>query len=130
MDCRRYGTNELLTHQNGRTLTAEPFPSSPRHVLTLLCVKNEDKGGSRSEASAAQSDAQPGQRSAIDSVYGKGQAGEFNDLSGPQGKTKQDSSEEEDRRAKELLGKFGQLNGVRALLMGAGGIVGLITALA
>lgn len=59
-----------------------------------------------------------------------GEAAEFTDLSGPQGKTDKQTTEEDDRKANELLGKFGAMNGVRAVLMGVGGVVGLMTALA
>ncbi|KAK0304358.1 hypothetical protein LTR01_007459 [Friedmanniomyces endolithicus] len=95
-----------------------------------LIQKNEDLGGARSEKSARDGDAKPGLRSAEESVNAKGVVEELTDLSGPQGRTTDDSSEEDDREVRELLGKFAMLNGVRAVLMGLGGVVGLWTALA
>jgi hypothetical protein len=94
-----------------------------------LIKKNEDLGGSRSEASAKESNGSSG-RSAEDSVWGKGQAAEFTDLSDPQGKTAKESSDRDEEEVKTLLTKFGTLNNVRAVLMGVGGLVGLWTALA
>ena len=95
-----------------------------------LIQKNEDLGGARSEKSARDGDAKPGLRSAEESVNAKGVVAELTDLSGPQERTTEDSSEEDDREVRELLGKFAALNGVRAVLMGLGGVVGLWTALA
>ena len=92
-----------------------------------LIEMNEAKGGSRSRASAGQ--AKKGM-SAEESVDGEGQAGQFGDLSGPMEKTADASTKEEDEEVRELLGKFGRLNAVRAVLLGAGGVVGLATALA
>lgn len=94
-----------------------------------LIEMNEQKGGSRSESSARESAGKPA-RSAMDSVDGKGQANQFRDLSGPQQKTNGETTKEDDREVKELLGRFGLLNGTRAVLMFVGGIVGLVTALA
>ncbi|KAK1087824.1 hypothetical protein LTR33_000855 [Friedmanniomyces endolithicus] len=94
-----------------------------------LIQKNEDLGGARSERSAREGDAKAGMRSAEDSVNAKGVVEELTDLSGPQETTTEDSSGEDDRGVRELLGKFAALNGVRAGLMGLGGIVGLWTAL-
>ena len=97
-----------------------------------LIKLNEDKGGARSARSAQQLGDQPRVqqgRTAEDSVAGEGQAEEFTDLSGPQRKTKQDSTEEEDEEVNRLLGEFGRLNAVRAVLIGFGGVVGLATAL-
>lgn len=113
------------------TISIAPWTALVMIPTNFKLIKmNEDMGGARSAESAKQGDTQPGQRSAIESVDGQGQAGEFTDLSGPQGKTKQYSSEEDDRRASELLGKFARLNNVRAVLLGLGGIVGLTTAVA
>ncbi|KAK1824425.1 hypothetical protein LTR12_001017 [Friedmanniomyces endolithicus] len=94
-----------------------------------LIQKNEDLGGARSDRSARDGDAKAGLRSAEESVNAKGVVEELTDLSGPQERTTEDSSEEDDREVRELLGKFAVLNGVRAVLMGLGGIVGLWTAL-
>ena len=95
----------------------------------------EAKGGARSDRSAkekAASGKKTGESGdlALDSVSGKGQAGQFTDLSGPQGKTEQDTSNEEDKKVRDLLQKFGQMNTLRAVLIGAGGVLGLVTALA
>ncbi|KAK5112882.1 hypothetical protein LTR85_011109 [Meristemomyces frigidus] len=95
-----------------------------------LIQMNEDLGGARSAASVEKGDAKPGQKTAEESAFSKGAAGEFGDLSGPQGRTAQRSSGEDDRKVRELLARFGRLNGLRAVLMGAGGVVGLWVALA
>ncbi len=95
-----------------------------------LIKMNEERGGARSEKSAAQANTQAGDRSAYDSVAGKGETSQFKDLSVPQTKTKENTSQAEDEEVRELLGKFGRLNAVRAVLMAAGGMVGLATALA
>lgn len=94
-----------------------------------LIKMNEDLGGSRSAESARTNTRKPGERSAEDSVNSVGEASQFTDLSGPQGKTKRDSTQEEDEKARALLSKFGAMNAVRAVLIGAGGVVGLWTAL-
>jgi hypothetical protein len=100
-----------------------------------LIKMNADKGGARSSASAAaaQSNGQnykAGERSATDSVNGKGEGREFTDLSGPQSRTVDNTSGAEDEKVRELLTKFSRLNMLRAVLLGAGGILGLVTALA
>lgn len=87
----------------------------------------EKKGGARSEKTAREQHTTG--RSAEESVSGQGQPGQFTDLSGPQAKTETTTTKEEDEKARELLGKFGQLNLVRAILLGTGGVVGLATAL-
>ncbi|KAK3115526.1 hypothetical protein LTR53_005021 [Teratosphaeriaceae sp. CCFEE 6253] len=94
-----------------------------------LIAKNEELGGARSQASAKQGDAKPKKRSAEGSVNAKGLVEELSDLSVPQGRTTRESSEQDDREVRELLGKFGMLNGLRAALMAVGGMVGLWTAL-
>ena len=94
-----------------------------------LIELNENKGGAKSEKSAQEKQYSAGQRSAEDSVSGKDDINQFTDLSGPQTKTERESTAEEDEEVRELLGKFGQLNGVRAILGAAGGIIGLIAAL-
>lgn len=55
---------------------------------------------------------------------------EFLDSSLPQPKTDRDSTAEEDKKARELLEDFRQLNMVRAMLMFASGVVGLAVAVA
>ena len=94
-----------------------------------LIEMNERKGGARSEKSAQEGSHGPGERSADDSVHGKGDINQFTDLSVPQGKAQMESTPEEDREVSELLGTFGRLNAVRALLGGIGGVAGLVAAL-
>ena len=94
-----------------------------------LIELNEDLGGARSAKSAQEGKFKTGERSADDSVNSKGDISQVTDLSGPQTKTAQESTPEEDREAKELLEKFGRLNAVRSVLIGVGGIVGLVAAL-
>ncbi|KAK8032027.1 hypothetical protein PG990_001761 [Apiospora arundinis] len=99
-----------------------------------LIKKNEELGGSRSAQAAAanarSAEYKPGQRSAADSVAGKGEGSQFTDLSGPQEKTPLSSSEAEDEEVRQLLGKFAKMNAVRAAFCMAGGAIGLLTALA
>lgn len=93
---------------------------------------NEDKGGARSrntEIERSKKPDQAGQRSADDSVDGKDAPNQLTDLSGPQTQTSSGTSEAEDRKVNELLDKFAALNSVRAVLMAAGGMVGLWAAL-
>lgn len=93
-----------------------------------LIERNERLGGRRRAKSAA-SGAKAG-RSAEDSVAGKGDVDEFNDLSRPQEKTERESTKAENEVVRELLGNFGRLNAVRAAFAAAGGGVGLVAALA
>lgn len=91
---------------------------------------NEEKGGFRSEQSAKKNkDVKPGSRSVEDSIMSMGETSQFTDLSGPQSETFEKSTAEEDRKARELLGKFGLLNWVRAALLTASGVIGVYTAL-
>lgn len=95
-----------------------------------LIKKNEDLGGSQSAASAAFREkigAKP--RTADESVNGKQDVSQWTDLSDPQGRTERESTAEEDEEVRGLLTKFERLNYVRAVLMGAGGVVGLVAAL-
>ena len=95
-----------------------------------LIEMNTQRGGARSAKSASQKEAgATNNRSVEDSVAGKGEAAEFTDFSGPQTQTEQKTTEAENKEVRDLLGKFGKLNAVRATLMGVGGIVGLWTAL-
>lgn len=94
-----------------------------------LIELNERLGGARSERSAREKGVKAGAKSVEESVGGKGDVSQFGDLSGPMGKTVEETSESEDREVEELLGKFGKLNFVRAVLLGAGGMVGSWTAL-
>lgn len=112
-------------------LSIGPFTGLMIPTNFELIKRNEEKGGARSEKSAREqaSDATKQSRTAEESVSGEGQPGQFTDLSGPQSKSEKDTTEEEDEKVRELLGKFGQLNLARAILIGAGGIAGLATAL-
>lgn len=116
-------------------LSIAPFTSVMIPTNFALIAKNEEKGGARSERSAREQgqrgDGAQKQRSrtAEESVSGQGQPDQFMDLSGPQSKTNMNTTDKEDEEIRELLAKFGKLNLVRAVLLGAGGIVGLATAL-
>ena len=96
-----------------------------------LIKKNEDLGGSHSAASAAYREnvgAKP--RTADESVDGKQDVSQWTDLSDPQSHTQRESTAQEDEEVRGLLSKFEKLNYVRAGLMGLGGVVGLVGALA
>lgn len=93
---------------------------------------NADKGGSRSAKSAGvlgSSSPRTGERSALDSVNGVGEADQWTDLSRPQEKTAVESTAGEDEKVRAMLETFGRQNLVRAVLMGLGGVVGLGEAL-
>lgn len=98
-----------------------------------LIKMNNELGGYRSIASSQAAEKERGglrERSARDSVEGKGEGiDEFKDVSDPQGQTPRNSSDAEDEQVKTMLTKFGSQNYVRAALMLAGGVVGLLTAL-
>ena len=85
-------------------------------------------GGARSQASAQQATTSGG-KSFRESIGGKGDINQFTDLSNPQTETARKSTAEEDERARKLLGMFGWINASRAVLMAAGGAVGLFVAL-
>jgi hypothetical protein len=96
-----------------------------------LIKKNEELGGARSAASADyRSKAGSKQRSAEESVNNQDDVSQWKDLSVPQERTEKESSKQQDREVNELLDKFGKLNMLRAVAIGAGGIVGLMGALA
>ncbi|KAI7085358.1 hypothetical protein KC356_g5954 [Hortaea werneckii] len=113
------------------TFSTAPFTAKVMIPTNFALIKlNADLGGARSDEAGRQGDAKAGDRSALDSVNGKGEGvGQWKDVSGPQEKISRDGSEEDDRRARELLGKFGRLNLGRAILIGLGGVVGLLTAI-
>lgn len=103
-----------------------------------LIRMNEEKGGTRSEKNAAEKSGK-GQKEggatenkdkAFSSISGEGQVSEFSDSSGPQGKAGSETTAEDDEKVGKLLATFGTMNMARAILIGAGGIVGLLTALA
>ncbi|KAI7335437.1 hypothetical protein KC315_g3249 [Hortaea werneckii] len=138
---RAFGETVRLTLSNGKvqgylvaaalTFSIAPFTAKVMIPTNFALIKlNADLGGSRSDEAGRQGDAKAGDRSALDSVNGKGEGvGQWRDISGPQEKTLRDGSEEDDRRARELLGQFGRLNMGRAILIGLGGVVGLLTAI-
>lgn len=95
-----------------------------------LIHRNELLGGSHSAESAEYRDSiNAAPRTAEESVDGKEDLSQWTDTSGPQTKTQKEASGKEDEAVKELLGRFGRLNYVRAGLIGAGGVVGLVGAL-
>ena len=112
-------------------LSIAPYTDRVMIPANFALIKlNADLGGARSEEAGKFGDATPGDRSALDSVNGKGEGvGQWRDVSGPQEKTLRNGSEEDERRARQLLGKFGRLNMGRSILIGLGGIVGLVTAI-
>ncbi|RMZ13466.1 hypothetical protein D0862_02306 [Hortaea werneckii] len=111
------------------TFSIAPFTAKIMIPTNFALIRmNADLGGARSEEAVRWGDVRA--RSALDSVNGKGEGvGQWTDVSRPQERTLRDGSEEDDRRARELLGKFGRLNMGRSILMGLGGIVGLVTAI-
>lgn len=134
VDLLRFGSQDLKL--NGYLAAAVlNFAISPWTIIVMvrnnfdLIEMNEKKGGSRSQKSAKSAKHEPGERTADDSVSGKGDPNQFTDLSGPQAKTKVDSTPEEDARVAEMAAKFGRQNSIRAILCGLGGIVGLLAAL-
>ena len=116
----------------GLALSIGPFTQIFMIPLNFSMIKkNKELGGVRSEkamleAKNAKTTAAPGSRSASDSVAGKGEGNEFTDLSGPQTSTARDSTPEEDGEMKKRLSQFARLNSVRAILIGAGGLLGLV----
>jgi hypothetical protein len=97
----------------------------------VLIRKNEELGGSRSAASADyRAKAGSKERSADESVDSKDDVSQWKDLSVPQEETERKSTKAEDKEVNDLLERFGQLNMLRAVAIGSGGIVGLLAALA
>ncbi|KAF2129308.1 hypothetical protein P153DRAFT_385523 [Dothidotthia symphoricarpi CBS 119687] len=115
-------------------LTISIAPWSTRVMVPTnfeLIKRNEEYGGTRSAASAEYRARKGfGLRNTEESVDGKEDVSQWTDFSGPMEKTRRDTGEREDREVGELLERFGWMNGVRAVLMGVGGIVGLAGALA
>jgi hypothetical protein len=102
-----------------------------------LIKLNESLGGTRSAKSAAYREenhkpqmAGEWPRGADESVDGKDDVSQWWDWSPPQERTRRESSKKQDEEVRGLLDKFAKMNGVRAVLMGFGGVVGLIGALA
>ena len=111
------------------TISIAPFTTIAMIPTNFRLIEmNQAHGGTRSARSGAQQQESHG-KSAEDSVAGQCEGEEFTDLSGPQAKTDKDTCEAEDEEVRLLLAKFGRLNATRAVLMAAGGIVGLTTAL-
>ncbi|EPE24840.1 hypothetical protein GLAREA_11421 [Glarea lozoyensis ATCC 20868] len=111
------------------TLSIGPFTGVMIPTNFELIGRNEGRGGKRSEGSAREGGGVgKRKRSAEASVAGTGEGSEFTDLSGPQEKV-EGGTEEEDERVVVLLRRFQVLNFVRAALIGAGGVVGLVVAL-
>ncbi|KAG5662016.1 hypothetical protein KAF25_004255 [Fusarium avenaceum] len=126
------GTNTSQTNSflaaAALTFSIAPFTQLMIPTNFALIKENNKLGGSRSEKAARENgDASTG-RSALDSVKGTGEGVEFTDLSGPQEKTPRSSTAEEDQKVRDLLEKFRWLSLVRAVLIGAGGVVGLYSA--
>ncbi|CAO2654609.1 Nn.00g113420.m01.CDS01 [Neocucurbitaria sp. VM-36] len=113
------------------TISIAPFTALMIPTNFSLIKINEEKGGSRSAASAEYRESKGLKtRSAEESTDSKDDISQWKDLSVPQEKTTKESTSSEDEEVKRLLEKFGQLNGGRAILMGLGGVVGLMGALA
>ncbi|KAF4549906.1 Hypothetical protein D9617_19g102110 [Elsinoe fawcettii] len=105
------------------SISIGPITSFMLPVNFDLIKQNAKKGGFSSSANAA--------RGKNDDQTSDGTPAQdpLGDLSGPQTETQQTSTREEDERVRELLTKFSQLNMLRALAVGAGGVVGLLAAL-
>lgn len=95
-----------------------------------LIRMNEERHGTKSVKSAEyrEKNGFP-PRTAEQSTANENDVSELTDLSGPQGKTGEDTSPEEDEKVRRLLTKFSRLNWIRAVLLASGGIVGLVAAL-
>lgn len=101
-----------------------------------LIRMNQELGGSRSAKSAEYQQQKLEQQmaggwpgSAEDSVRGKDDVSQWLDWSGPQEKTRRESTRKQDKEVELFLEKFAKLNDIRAILMGLGGVVGLVAAL-
>ncbi|KAF5693003.1 hypothetical protein FDENT_2441 [Fusarium denticulatum] len=119
-------TNTFLTAA-ALAISIAPFTQLMIPTNFALIEENNKLGGTRSER-AAEQDASL-DRSAWESVKGAGEGFEFTDLSGPQEQTERESTAEEDEKVRSLLERFRWLNLVRAVLIGAGGVVGLYAAI-
>ncbi|KAF1919532.1 hypothetical protein BDU57DRAFT_143931 [Ampelomyces quisqualis] len=118
------------------TLSIAPFTRIMIPTNFALIGMNEKLGGTRSAKSAAyrMAEHKPQMaggwpRGADESVNGTDDVSQWWDWSPPQERTRKESTKKQDEEVRGLLGKFGRLNGVRAGLMGVGGVVGLIAAL-
>ncbi|EUC38260.1 hypothetical protein COCCADRAFT_83568 [Bipolaris zeicola 26-R-13] len=98
--------------------------------FTLIKI-NEELGGTRSEKSAEwRRERGVEARSADESVEGEEDVSQWKDLSPPQEKTGRESSQKEDEEVRALLEKFTRWNALRAVAIGAGGVVGLMGVMA
>ncbi|KAM0344940.1 hypothetical protein ACHAPU_007074 [Fusarium lateritium] len=111
------------------TISIGPFTQLMIPTNFALIKMNNQLGGSRSDKAARENSGVSTGRSALESVKGTGEGVEFTDLSGPQERTSRDSTAEEDEQVRDLLERFRWLNLVRAVLIGAGGVVGLYSAM-
>ncbi|KAF1944384.1 hypothetical protein EJ02DRAFT_323341, partial [Clathrospora elynae] len=112
------------------SMSIAPITSTMIPTNFRLIQKNEELGGSRSVKSAAYREHTGAkQRNAEESVEGKDDVSQWTDLSRPQEKTRKESTKEEDEEVRGLMDKFARLNMLRAVGIGAGGIVGLMAAL-
>ncbi|WRT67094.1 uncharacterized protein IL334_004060 [Kwoniella shivajii] len=108
-----------------------PITSTMIPTNFALIKINEELGGSRSAASAKHRAAiGANTRSAEESVDSKDDNNQWTDLSGPQEETEKESAKEQDQEVERLLEKFGNLNLLRAVSIGLGGVVGIIASLA
>jgi hypothetical protein len=119
------------------TISIGPWTQLMLPTNFSLIKMNEQLGGSRSAKSAHHREKKPrkpqmagGWSDEDDSVNGADDVGQFWDLSPPQERTNRESSKKQDEEVRGLLEKFKRMNGVRAVLMGVGGVVGLCGALA
>ncbi|KAL5115089.1 hypothetical protein ACEQ8H_007004 [Pleosporales sp. CAS-2024a] len=133
-----HGRMGLYVAAAALTLSIAPFTQLMRPTNFALIRLNEALGGSRSAASAAYREEEHSKplmagewpRGADESVHGVEHVSPWWDWSPPQERTRRDSSKKQDEEVKGLLDRFAMLNGVRAMLMGLGGVVGLMGALA
>lgn len=114
------------------TFSIAPWTTLAMIPTNFRLIKlNEELGGSRSAKSAEQREKQgASSRSAEESTEGKDDVSQWTDLSGPQEKTAKTGSKAVEEEVQDLLERFGKLNSIRAVLIGVGGIVGLMAALA
>ena len=120
------------------TLSIAPFTTFAMIPTNFELIQhNINLGGTRSQTSAQkkqnltmQEKKQLETRTATDSVNGKGEADELTDRSDPQPRAEREASGVEEERVRELLNRFGMLNGVRGLLLGMGGVLGLVVIVA
>lgn len=116
-----YAAAAILTLGIAPWTTLVMLPS----VNSALIEKNEGMGGKRSAGALDGAT----RRSLEGSLGGVGDRSQWRDTSGPQERTEEHSTQEEDEEVRGLLERFGRLNKVRAGLIGVGGVFGLVGAL-